>query len=125
MDLHDTTRRMRELLLAQDVELSPEGADAGGYEGRGADAGDAWKAFCAVAAEAAFDPVDAWGEGTLEEVTHAGFLFEAMFSDGWRGRHGQPAMPEHYELMFRRQFNIGDAGDMMGLRFTFGVDGIG
>ena len=122
MDLHDTTRRMRELLLAQDVELSPEDADAaGGYEGRGAHAGDAWKAFGAVSAEAAFDPVDAWEQGALEEVTHAGFLFEAMFSQGWPGRHGRPAMPEHYELMFTRQFNIGDAGDMMGLHFTIFV----
>ena len=122
MDLHDTTRRMRELLLAQDVELSPEGADAaGGYEGRGADAREAWKAFCAVSAEAAFDPVDAWEEGALEEVTHAGFLFEAMFSEGWPGRHGRPSMPEHYELMFTRQFEVGDAGDLMGLHFTIFV----
>jgi hypothetical protein len=48
---------MRELLLAQDVELSPEGADAaGGYEGRGADARLAWKAFGAVSAEVATTP---------------------------------------------------------------------
>ena len=57
MVLHDTTRRMRELLLAQDVELPPEGADAaGGYEGRGAHARLAWKAFGAVSAEAASTP---------------------------------------------------------------------
>jgi hypothetical protein len=51
------------------------------------------KAFGAVSAEAAFDPVDAWEEGALEEVTHPGFLFEAMFSAGMdrRGR-SQPGV---------------------------------
>ena len=26
-------------------------------------------------------------------------------------------MPEHYSLAFRRQFEVGDAGDMLGLYF--------
>lgn len=30
-------------------------------------------------------------------------------------------MPEHYELIFSRQFSVGDAGDMMGLRLIIFV----
>jgi len=30
-------------------------------------------------------------------------------------------MPEHFELMFKRQFAVGDYGDMIGLSFTIFV----
>jgi hypothetical protein len=113
---------LRELLMANGVALSPSHADAEEtYEGRGADAVRAWEAFRVVAGEPAFDPVDLWDEGTIETVTHAGFLFEAAFTEGWPARHGNSAMPEHYELMFTRQFATEDAGDMVGFHFTIFV----
>ena len=30
-------------------------------------------------------------------------------------------IPDHYELMFTRQFEVGDAGDMLGLHLTIFV----
>jgi hypothetical protein len=62
--------------------------------------------MCAVALEAAFDPVDP-GEGELEPVAHAGLHFAATFAEEWPGRHGEPDVPEHFELLFSRQFSIG------------------
>src|SRR5688572_22841927 len=77
MRLHDTVLRMRELLKENHVELTPAHADAEEvYEGPGENARHAWRAFCAVALEPAFDPVDP-GEGELELVAHAGLHFTA------------------------------------------------
>lgn len=118
MRLHDTVLRMRDLLLERGVTLTPGHADADAvYEGPGAQAREAWEAFRAVAVEPAFDPVEADGE--LQEVESAGFLFEAMFSEGWPARHGSRGMPPHYELMFTRQFDMD--GEMLGLFFTIFV----
>lgn len=119
MDLHDLVLHLRELMLVRGVALSPGHTDAEEtYEGRGADALHAWEAFRVVAGKPAFDPVDLWDEETTEVIQHAGFLFDGTFSAGWPARHGHTAMPEHYELMFTRQFATGDAGDMVGLNFT-------
>ena len=72
-----------------------------------------WEAFRAVAVEPAFDPIQKWGED--HAVRSAGFLFEALYSEGWPSRHGHRGMPEHYELSFQRRFAVGDYGDMLGL----------
>lgn len=72
-----------------------------------------------MAIEPAYDPITAWGE--TQPVSNAGFMFEGAFSPGWPKNPHNPtsrAMPEHYELMFSRQFGVGDAGDMMGLSLT-------
>ena len=115
--MHDTVLRMRELLIERGVDLMPERADARAeYEGPGANAMQAWEAFRAVAVEPAFDPVHAWGD--VHAVQSAGFLFEAGFSEGWPARHGYRGMTEHYELLFKRQFSVGDAGDMLGLSLS-------
>jgi hypothetical protein len=120
MRLHDTVLRMRELLTERGVDLTPERASArASYEGPGANAQQAWEAFGAVAVEPALDPIRAWGD--VQPVKSAGFLFEAMFSQGWPASRHSPnsrGMPEHYELMFTRQFSVGEAGDMMGLSLT-------
>jgi hypothetical protein len=117
MRLHDTVLHMRDALIAGGVDLSPQRADGEAvYTGPGAGALQAWEAYRAVAVEPAFDPFKAWGE--VQSVTSAGFLFEAMFSAGWPAEHGARGMPEHYELMFTRQFNVGEYGDMMGLGLT-------
>jgi hypothetical protein len=123
MRLHDTVLRMREWLLDRGVELIPQAADADAfYEGEGQAAAHAWRAFRAVALEPAYDPIMAWGE--TQPVSNAGFMFEGGFSPGWPKNPHSPrsrAMPEHYELMFSRQFSVGDAGDMMGLRLIIFV----
>lgn len=108
---------MRKLLIDGGVDLTPERASARAlYEGPGANAQQAWEAFRDVAVKPAFDPIRAWGD--VQVVKSAGFLFEAMFSQGWPSRHGSRGMPEHYELMLTRQFSVGDAGNMMGLCLT-------
>jgi hypothetical protein len=86
------------------------------HEGPGPDAMPAWEAFRAVAVEPAFDPIKAWGD--FQQVRSAGFLFEALFSQGWPARHGSRGAPDHYALMFTRQFYVGDAGDMLGLTLS-------
>ena len=117
MRLHDTTLKMRELLLERGVELSPPHAEVEAiYEGPGTHAQQAWEAFRAVAIEPAFDPIRMWGE--QQRVTSSGFLFEAIFSQGWPARHGSRGMPEHYELMFTRQFSVGEDGEMLGFGLT-------
>src|SRR4051794_34809277 len=106
MRLHDTVLRMREHLTDARVDLIPEHADAEEvYEGPGKNAEQAWGAFCAIALEPAFDPVDV-GEGKFEPVAHAGFQFTATFSEGFSARHGEPAVPEHFELMCSRAFSV-------------------
>jgi hypothetical protein len=108
---------MRELLTARGVDLTPKRANARAlYQGPGVNAMQAWEAFRAVAVEPAFDPLRAWGD--VQAVVSAGFLFEATFSQGWPSRHGARGMPEHYALMFRRHFDVGDAGDMLGLSLS-------
>jgi hypothetical protein len=120
MRVHDTVLRMRQLLIECGVDLIPERANARAqYEGPGPNAMQAWEAFRAVAVKPAFDPIRAWGE--LQAVRSAGFLFEALFSQGWPSRHGSRGMPEHYGLMFRRQFEVGDAGDMLCLELSIFV----
>jgi hypothetical protein len=123
MRLHETVLRMREWLLARDVELTPRAAHADElYEGEGQAAHQAWQAFRAVATEPASDPIKAWGE--TQPVSNAGFVFEGVFSQGWPKNPHSPrshAMPEHYELIFTRRFYVGDAGDMMGLTLTIFV----
>lgn len=119
----DTVLRMREWLLDRGVELTPETRDARAvYEGEGQAAGYAWQAFRAVAIEPAYDSV---GRGAkARRVSNAGFLFEGIFSRGWPKNPHSPhsrAMPEHYELMFTRQFHIGEYGDMKGLSLTIFV----
>lgn len=105
---------MRELLIASGVDLTPKHADGTAqYEGPGPNAMQAWEAFRAVAVEPAFDPIRAWGD--LHSVRNAGFLFEALFSQGWPSRHGHRGMPEHFGLTFQRRFAVGDFGDMLGL----------
>lgn len=98
MRLHDTVLRMRELLLASDVALTPQEADAEElYEGDGSAAQQAWQAFRNVATEPAYDPIEAWDETVA--VRNAGFLFEGSFSKGWpKNPHSarSRAMPEHY-----------------------------
>ena len=117
MRVHDTVLRMRKLLIERGVELVPERSNARAvYEGPGPNAMQAWEAFRAVADEPAFDPVRAWGD--VQAVRSAGFLFEGMFSKGWPSRHGSRGMPEHYALIFTRQFSVGDAGDMLGLSLS-------
>jgi hypothetical protein len=111
MRLHETVLRMREVLLEQDVELTPRAArEDETYKGDGQAAQRAWEAFKVVAAEPAYDPVHAWGESQV--VRNAGFLFEGTYSP-----------KEHYELSFTRQFNVGEYGDMMGLFLTIFVPG--
>ena len=121
--LHDTVLRMRELMLNGGVALVPQDEDAHElYEGDGRAAHLAWQAFRAVAIEPAYAPIEAWGETV--PVRNAGFMFEGVFSAGWpKNPHSarSHAMPEHYELMFTRQFELGDAGDMLGLHFTIFV----
>jgi hypothetical protein len=120
MRLHDTTLRMRELLIEREVELSPRHADGEAiYEGPGAHARQAWEAFRAVAVEPAFDPIHMWGGE--QRVTNSGFLFEGIFSQGWPARHGSRGMPEHYELMFMRRFSVGEDGEMLGFGLTIFV----
>ena len=123
VQLHDTVLRMRDFLLDRGVALVPEDADARElYEGDGRAAHLAWQAFRAVAIAPAYDPIEAWGETV--PVRNAGFTFEGLFSEGWpKNPHSarSHAMPEHYELMFTRQFDVGDAGDMLGLNFTIFV----
>jgi hypothetical protein len=114
MQLHDTVLRMRELLIERGVDLTPARADGRAeYKGPGENATQAWEAFRTVAVEPAFDPIREWGD--VQAVRNAGFLFEGLFSPGWPGRHGRPDVPEHYGLGFRRQFGVGEYGDMMGL----------
>jgi hypothetical protein len=120
MRVHDTVLRMRKLLIERGVGLVPQRANARAlYEGPGRNAMQAWEAFRTVAVEPAFDPIRAWGD--QQAVTSAGFLFEATFWQGWPSRHGSRAMPEHYELIFTRQFSVGDAGDMLGLSLSIPV----
>jgi hypothetical protein len=120
MRVHDTVLRMRKLLIERGVDLVPERANARAlYEGPGPNAMPAWEAFRAVAVEPAFDPIRAWGD--VQAVRSAGFLFEGMFSRGWPSRHGSRGMPEHYALIFTRQFSVGDAGDMLGLSLSVSV----
>jgi hypothetical protein len=123
MRLHDTVLRMREWLLDRNVELHPQAADADAlYEGEGQAAPHAWRAFRAVAIEPAYDPTEAGAESL--PVSNAGFMFEGAFSQGWPKNPHSPrsrAMPEHYELMFSRQFSVGNDGDMMGLSLTIFV----
>jgi hypothetical protein len=119
----DTVLRMRDWLLDRGVELTPGTKDARAvYEGDGHAAVYAWQAFRAVAIEPAYDSV---GRGAnARRVRDAGFLFEGIFSPGWPKNPHSPhsrAMPEHYELMFRRQFSIGEDGDMKGLGLTIFV----
>ena len=117
MRVDETVLRMRKLLIERGVELVPERANARAvYEGPGPNAMQAWEAFRAVAVEPAFDPIRAWGD--VQTVASGGFLFEALFSEGWPGRHGARGMPEHYALIFTRQFSVGDAGDMLGLSLS-------
>jgi hypothetical protein len=117
MRVHDTVLRMRKLLIERGVDLTPKRANARAlYEGPGPNAMQAWEAFRAVAVEPAFDPIRAWGD--VQAVESAGFLFEATFSQGWPSRHGSRGMPEHYALIFTRQFSVGDAGDMLGLSLS-------
>jgi len=114
MRVHDTVLHMRTRLLERGVDLIPERAEASAqYEGPGQNATQAWEAFRAVAVEPAFDPIQKWGED--HAVRSAGFLFEALYSEGWPSRHGHRGMPEHYELSFQRRFAVGDYGDMLGL----------
>ena len=120
MRLHDTVLRMRELLIERGVHLTPERADARAqYEGPGQNVTQAWEAYRAVAVEPAFDPIREWGD--VQAVRSAGFLFEALFSEGWPSRHGHPGMPAHYALNFRRQFAVGEYGDMLGLELSISV----
>jgi hypothetical protein len=79
----------------------------------------AWEAFRAVAIEPAFDPIREWDD--VQAGGSGGFLFEALFSEGWPSRHGLPGMPEHYVLSFRRQFDVGESGHMLGLDLTISV----
>lgn len=111
---------MRKLLVERGVELVPQRANARvEYEGPGPNAMQAWEAFRVVAVEPAFDPIRAWGD--VQAVESAGFLFEATFSRGWPGRHGSRGMPEHYALIFTRQFSVGDARDMLALSLSIFV----
>ena len=111
---------MRELLIERGVELTPERADARAqYDGPGQHAMHAWEAYRAVAIEPAFDPIQAWGD--IQAVVSGGFLFEALFSEGWPSRHGLPGMPEHYALNFRRQFDVGESGHVLGLELSMSV----
>src|SRR4051794_10244992 len=109
MQVHDTVSRMRTLLIERGVDLIPERAEAGAqYEGPGQSATQAWDAFRAVAVEPAFDPIRERGD--VQAVRNAGFLFEALYSQGWPSRHGHRGMPEHYGLNFQRRFGVGDYG---------------
>jgi hypothetical protein len=120
MQLHATVLCMRELLIERGVELTPERADARAqYDGPGQHAMHAWEAYRAVAIEPAFDPIQAWGD--IRAVGSGGFLFEALFSQSWPSRHGLPGMPEHYALNFRRQFDVGESGHMLGLELSISV----
>ncbi len=114
---------MRDWLIERDVELTPRTAHADElYEGEGQAAHHAWQAFRTVATEPAYDPIKAWGE--THPVSNAGFVFEGAFSQGWPKNPHSPrshAMPEHYELNFTRQFNVGEYGDLMGLTLTIFV----
>jgi hypothetical protein len=115
--VHDTVLHMRKLLIERGVDLIPKRANARAlYERPGPNAMQAWEAFRAVAVEPAFDPIRAWGD--VQAVQSAGFLFEAMFSRGWPSRHGSRGMPEHYTLIFTRQFSVGDAGNMLALSLS-------
>jgi hypothetical protein len=117
MHLYDTVLRMRELLIERGVVLKPKRADGNAhYKGPGEHARQAWEAFRAVAVEPAFDPIREWGD--VQVVVPAGFLFEGLSSHGWPGSRGAPDVPEHYELSFVRQFDVGGAGDMMGLSLS-------
>src|SRR4051812_26650538 len=117
MQLYDTVLRMREQLIDRGVELRPKRADGNAhYKGPGENAIEAWEAFRAVAVEPAFDAIREWGD--VQMVRNAGFLFEGLSSPGWPGRRGDPDVPEHYELIFVRQFYVGAAGDMMGLSLS-------
>lgn len=104
MRLHDTVLRMREWLLAREVELTPRGADADAlYEGEGQAAADAWRAFRAVAVEPAYDPIEV-GRRSLP-VSNAGFMFEGAFSPGWPKNPHSPrsrAIPEHWQRILMR-----------------------
>jgi hypothetical protein len=120
MQLHDTVLRMRELLIERGVELTPERADARAqYEGPGQNAMQAWEAYRAVAIEPAFHPIREWGD--VQAVASGGFLFEALFSQGWPSRHGLPGMPEHYVVSSRRQFEVGEFGHVLGLELSISV----
>jgi hypothetical protein len=123
MRLHDTVLQMREWLLERDVELFPSVARADEiYEGDGHAAHLAWQAFRAAATEPAYDPIRAWGE--MRSVSNAGFEFEGAFSRGWpKNPHSARShpTPEHYSLNFTRRFNVGEFGDMMGLKLTIFV----
>lgn len=103
---------MRQLLIADGVKADCEGSEAD-LVCRGVDAAAAWRAFREVAVEAATDPIVEW---SAEQTVHnAGFLFEAMHSDGWPAEHGREGTQEHFSLGFLRQFGVGEHGDMKGL----------
>src|SRR4051812_47329074 len=120
MRLHDTVLRMREFLIERGVDLSPERADARAqYDGPGQNAMQAWEAYRAAATEPAFAPIQERGE--VQAVASGGFLFEALFSPGWPSRHGLPGMPAHFGLIFRRQFEVGEFGHVLGLELSISV----
>jgi hypothetical protein len=111
---------MREFLIERGVDLTPERADARAqYDGPGRNAMQAWQAFRAAAIEPAFDPIQERGD--VQAVASGGFLFEGAFSPGWPSRHGLSGMPEHYGLTFRRQFEVGEFGRMLGLELSVSV----
>ncbi|MBE2320399.1 hypothetical protein DVA67_030830 [Solirubrobacter sp. CPCC 204708] len=120
MNLNEAAMQMRRLVLDGDVPLTPEGPEAALYTGPGNGAQIAWRAFRAVAVQPAFDPIVQWGE--MQAVSAGGFMFEAKFAAATPARNADPALPEHYELLFTRQFYISDIGDMLGLHLTIRVD---